>query len=70
MTMELRDFIKALSKGPVYEVQAGEDKGLEYVAISVKSMNHIIEWLEQTADIVEACEDLADELPGPEDSLH
>jgi hypothetical protein len=68
--MDLREFIKTLENAPVYEVQAGKDKGLEYVAISVKSMDHIVEWLEQTADIVEACEDLGDNLPGPEDLLH
>ena len=68
--MDLREFIKALGEAHVYEIQAGENAGTEYVAISLKAMDLVISWLEQTADIVVACEDLTMEAPGKDTSIH
>ena len=68
--MDLREFIQILSTAPVYRVKDGDQKGLEYVAVSLKSMDHIIEWLEETANLVEAMEDLDDELPDEGTSIH
>ena len=68
--MDLREFIKILESAPVYQVKEGKDKRLEYVAVSVKSMDHILDWLEATAEIVEAAEDMGDDLPDEGTSIH